>query len=137
MSDFAFTSDYRRLGNYVFSTICIALGFAISARRNRPPWLLGAMVFVALFIVLFLSAAAVEVFYGPPKTVGWGPTFSLPFLLTWMSALPIQEVFNLLLGEDNIVEEHLMLPSALLMWGGIGAALGATVAKIKRRHCAR
>jgi hypothetical protein len=38
-------------------------------------------------------------------------------------------VFNLILGEDNIFEEHLMIPTALLMWTLVGAALGGLKAK--------
>jgi hypothetical protein len=71
-----------------------------------------------------------ERWFSTPDPGSW-VFFSTQFLFAWFSALPVQALFNLILGEDNFVEEHLMIPSALLMWSVIGAAIGATIAKIK------
>lgn len=128
MSDFAFTHNNRWIGNYVFSIFCILVLFAFSIRKSRPTWLAGAALFVTVFVILFLSAAVMD-HLSPMTTVGWGPRFTHPLLLTWFSAMPIQEVCNLVLGEDNVFEEHFMIPTALLMWAIVGAALGCLKAK--------
>lgn len=129
MSDFAFTHHYRWIGNYVVSIVFIIVLFAFAAQKNRPAWLTGAALLVAVFTVLFISAAVME-HLSPVTTVGWGPRFTYPLLLTWFSAMPIQEVCNFVLGEDNVFEEHFMIPTALLMWAIVGAALGYLKAKI-------
>lgn len=132
MNDFAFTHDHRWIGNYVVSIACLLVLFAFALRKSRPSWLTGAAILAALFVILFVSAAVME-HRSPTITIGWGPRFSLPFVVTYFSALPIQEPCNWLLGEDNIFEEHLMIPTALLMWSVVGAALGSLKAKLWNR----
>jgi len=129
MNNFAFTHDHRWIGNYLFSIVCILVLFVFAARKSRPSWLTGAALLSAVFAILFLAAGCLDLWY-PMKSVGWGPRFTHTFLFTWFSALPIQTVCNLILGEDNIFEEHLMIPTALLMWSLVGAALGTLKAKI-------
>jgi hypothetical protein len=113
--------------------ICIIVLFSFAARKGRPSWLSGAALLAAVFVILFLAAAVIE-HWSPLTTVGWGPSFTYPFLFTWFSALPIQTVCNWILGEDNIFEEHFMIPTALLMWTLVGAALGGLKAKYGTGH---
>ena len=128
MSDFAFTHHYRWIGNYVVSAIAFVVLQVFAARKTRPTWISGAAILCSTFVALFFAAAAIDHF-SPPVTSGWGPRFSLPFVFTWFSALPIQLLFNLACGEDNIFEEHLMIPTALLMWSLVGAFVGALKTK--------
>ena len=128
MSDFAFTHDYRWIGNYVVSLVAFVVLLVFAARKTRPTWMAGAAILGSTFVVLFLATAVIDCF-SPPVTSGWGPKFSLPFLFTWFSALPIQQLCNLAFGEDNIFEEHLMIPTAMLMWSLLGAVIGALKTK--------
>lgn len=131
MDDFVFTYNDRWIGNYVLSALGLIVLFYFAGRRERPSWLAGAGIFAALFVVLFVTAGFVE--SGDQRPGGGLVLFSGRVVITFYSALPIQVPCNWLLGEDNFVEEHLMIPTALMVWGTVGAAVGAVGARLVRR----
>ncbi|GEP43900.1 hypothetical protein [Brevifollis gellanilyticus] len=132
MNDFIFTHGHRWIGNYLVTIICLIVLFALASRKGIPSWLAGAAVFAGIFVILFLSSVVLE--HESPMTPkgGW-IKFTYPGVFIWYSATPIQEVCQMILGEDNVFEEHLEIPTALLMWTLVGAALGGLKAKFGKR----
>ena len=130
MDDFIFTYDYRWIGNYVLSALGLIVLFYFAGRRERPAWLAGAAIFAALFALLFAAAVIYDINH--PRN-GSMIHFRGHRMLAWFSALPIQGPCNVLLGAGNFVEEHLMIPTALMVWGTVGAAVGAVGARLVRR----
>ena len=112
----------RWVGNYVVPVVGVAtLFFCYAVRKERPFWLTGAAVGAALFVVAW------AVIYWFSMDWGWA------MLIIWVPAFPIQAVFNLILGEDNVVEEHLLIPTAVLMWSVTGAAVAWAINKLKKK----
>jgi hypothetical protein len=128
-SFYPFITDYRWIGNFVVSTLGVVTLFYFTIRKGRPAWLLGATILVSQFIVLFLILA-----FLCDRPSAW---FSPQLLLAHFSAVPfmvLEAVITMRRGGDTFVEEHLMIPAALVMWGAVGAAIGATASKIRNRR---
>ena len=60
--------------------------------------------------------------------------FSPFFLIAWYMGYPVQTVANLILGEDNFVEQHLLLFSGVLTLFLVGVIFGWLYGKIKNRN---
>jgi hypothetical protein len=124
-----FTEYHRWIGNYVVPLIGLAVLFYQMRRKHRPLWLTGAMIATGMAFLVFACFWVHDLSW-KPKPGAW-VDFPPTVGLIWYSALPIQTPFNWLLGEDNFVEEHLLIPTAILTWSLAGAAIGAMIAKFK------
>jgi hypothetical protein len=123
------TYEYRWIGNYVVAALLVAAFFHYARKRYRTAWVIGAVATISLCLLIFAFLSIYARYYWKPKP---GDGFFTPtYLFSFVSGWPIQTPVNWLLGEDNFVEEHLMIPTALLVWGIAGASIGAALSKAK------
>lgn len=121
---------HRWLGNFVLPLAGIAVLAWRAKRKSRPLGLTGALVGIGACLVTFGCVFAYSHFLWLPKPHAWfDPT---TIFILW-SALPTALPFNLLFGKHKFVEDHFLIPFAMLSWTLAGAIIGAVATKIRNR----
>jgi hypothetical protein len=129
MSDLIWLMTYhgRWFGNLVVPIAgLVALGHLWRGGAIRGRKRVAAVSIAAFVAVLLLVGAYSLVIWERPKNA-W-VVISPATAFVWWSGRPIQALCNLLLGEDNFVERHLLMPTAMLSWGITGWIIGVMAA---------
>jgi len=121
---------YRWIGNAIIPLVALAALFGWWLRsKPRPAPLTGAVIGEGI-VVLSVAVLHIYALWFRNPAGGWIPP-SMVFI--WLSAYPVQLPAIWVLGEDNFVEEHLLVASAILSWVTVGTAIGWLVARIGER----
>lgn len=95
--------------------------------KELPSWVKGGIIGVILFLLSLSLFLVYDSFFGTISIIRLSTAF------IFVSAYPVQIIFNLLLGEDNLIEKQLIGCSAFLVWLLLGTLIGWIVGKVKKK----
>lgn len=113
--------------------------FALAIRAYRKPrrlWIYGALIASVAYGITFTAVFIHDLRFWQPVPNSWVQIRPTQLFQVY-SALPIQTIFQVVLGNDSFAERKLLNFDAFAMWVLAGAAIGFVTQKLKRKEPSR